>query len=358
MNVRLNEKVKKSDSKMWTNPTTAIGSRALAVVLSILTLLPSVVMAQSDFDISDLRRELEELRTAPPEPSDNFESRNAMLEQQELQLLRQIEDQVPTMAEKAPEATVETATPDVMPESPTIRAMLKEPKVQEPVIEAKPELLSPTEHQEKVVVDTTAVDSLRKQLSEVQSAKEIALKKQTKLGSELAQLTAKVKELESRNSRLSSQLLLAETEVVRLAEELEKFSAARLAGISGAQRVAPSQEPIDSSNRGIPDSSGSVARKASADAVAGARDEESLIATVIAPKANLRSGPGTNNAPIMQVSKGTRLLVETRQGSWYRVVSPTGSRAWIFGDVIAFGSRGSRSPSGTVSISSVRSSSL
>ena len=51
-------------------------------------------------------------------------------------------------------------------------------------------------------------------------------------------------------------------------------------------------------------------------------------------KAFLRAGPGEEHSPLMEVQGGTRLTVEARVGEWYRVISPTGTRAFIRGDVV------------------------
>ena len=59
-----------------------------------------------------------------------------------------------------------------------------------------------------------------------------------------------------------------------------------------------------------------------------------LVGEVTEDKANLRSGPGTENSPVMQVQRGTRLTIEAREGDWYRVMSPTGTRAYIKSDVV------------------------
>ncbi len=64
------------------------------------------------------------------------------------------------------------------------------------------------------------------------------------------------------------------------------------------------------------------------------------VATVVVDKAQLRTGPGKDNSPLMAVSKGTRLVIETRQGDWYRVVAPSGARAWVSSDIVAFGTSG------------------
>lgn len=58
------------------------------------------------------------------------------------------------------------------------------------------------------------------------------------------------------------------------------------------------------------------------------------ILEVTGNKVNLRTGPGEENSPFMQVKKGTRLTVEHRQGEWVRVLAPTGGRAWIRSDLV------------------------
>lgn len=58
------------------------------------------------------------------------------------------------------------------------------------------------------------------------------------------------------------------------------------------------------------------------------------IVEVIADKVNIRSGAGIEHSPIMQVQRGTRLTVEAREGAWYRVFTPTGSRGYIQMNVV------------------------
>lgn len=58
------------------------------------------------------------------------------------------------------------------------------------------------------------------------------------------------------------------------------------------------------------------------------------VATVIVDKAYLRTGPGKEHSPVMALSRGTRLVVERQEGSWYEVTGPTGQRLWAAGEVI------------------------
>lgn len=84
-------------------------------------------------------------------------------------------------------------------------------------------------------------------------------------------------------------------------------------------------------------------------------DSDMQIATVIAEKAQLRTGPGMNNSPLMTVAKGTRLAIETKSGEWYRVVAPTGARAWVSSDVLDLGVGFRRLPPGEHKISNPNS---
>lgn len=74
------------------------------------------------------------------------------------------------------------------------------------------------------------------------------------------------------------------------------------------------------------------------------------VATVTAEKAFLRTGPGKDNSPLMSVGQGTKLVVETRAGEWFRVITPTGTRAWVVSEVLAFSPDYSSRPTSTVRI--------
>jgi len=55
---------------------------------------------------------------------------------------------------------------------------------------------------------------------------------------------------------------------------------------------------------------------------------------VTVPKANLRTGPGKKHGVVTQIAKGVVLSAESRSGSWFRVLDPTGKRAFISDDVV------------------------
>ena len=149
-------------------------------------------------------------------------------------------------------------------------------------------------------------------------------------------LLAKMKEMRN-------QLLIAETEIVRLSSMIEdrnRTTLARYTGESGKiQPPAPIKKPTLLTEAQQQKSS-----------------EDMPIATVMVDNANLRSGPGANNSPIMSVSKGTRLAIEARQGDWYRVIAPTGSRAWIDAKIVNFGKNLESTPTRTVKVQGYDSS--
>ncbi|HMO19060.1 MAG TPA: SH3 domain-containing protein [Oligoflexia bacterium] len=53
------------------------------------------------------------------------------------------------------------------------------------------------------------------------------------------------------------------------------------------------------------------------------------ILEVTGNKVSLRAGPGLNHSSLMDIQSGAKLLVEAREGEWYRVTAPTGGRAYI-----------------------------
>lgn len=70
-------------------------------------------------------------------------------------------------------------------------------------------------------------------------------------------------------------------------------------------------------------------------------NKEVLVVEVARTKINLRSGPGREHSPLIQVPRGSRLVVEDRVGDWYRVITPTGARAYVRSDVVRVLSGGS-----------------
>lgn len=139
----------------------------------------------------------------------------------------------------------------------------------------------------------------------------------------------KIKKLQSDLEEAKNRLMVSETEVERLALLIDARNSAQ-------PRSVTSQAARDLTN-------GTKLRVRDDVEIQAKADSDMPIATVVSEKAQLRTGPGKDNSPLMTVAQGTRLAIETRNGDWYRVIAPTGARAWISSDVIDFGP-GAQSP--------------
>jgi uncharacterized protein YraI len=186
----------------------------------------------------------------------------------------------------------------------------------------------------------------------------------------ISQRDKRIAELTRKLQQARNDLMVAEMEVERLSNIIEDRNQASLgkAGVrySGQSASASRTQPS------LPQS-GVSPRMATKRSYASGGDDESFadespqemrppvaeassdmqIATVIANKANLRTGPSKDNSPLMSVAKGTRLAIEHRVGEWYRVIAPTGMRAWISGEVLAFGRDDRSAPSRTLRVQGV-----
>jgi hypothetical protein len=137
--------------------------------------------------------------------------------------------------------------------------------------------------------------------------------------------------IKKENADVRRRLLLAETEIERLAHEAQSKSEKRI-------KETMNVDISDSSSRNSPSSSEPsrevVKPQSSAEDTATKTSSDVAIATVLVDKIYLRSGPGKENSPVMTVAKGVRLTVETRRGDWLRVVTPNNGRAWVSAEVV------------------------
>ena len=159
------------------------------------------------------------------------------------------------------------------------------------------------------------IDGLPKPAAPV--ANEQLIQRNAQVEKELKDANERANALAKELDETRNRLMIAETQVERLSVIIESRGLSKSSG-TGSQsiaRSAPQRRNVEDEN--LPD--------------------DTQVATVIADKVHLRAGPSKENSPLMAVTKGTRLTVEMRNGDWYRVVAPTGRRAWISADVIAFG---------------------
>ncbi len=169
---------------------------------------------------------------------------------------------------------------------------------------------------------------LRKKSQELASISKAKGESDTKLKDAHSKIADLLKELEETRNRL----MIAETQVDRLARIVDQQSQSK-AGQSGAATSKQTKASGASRPSAEPQSAGDMP-----------------VATVVVDKANLRAGPGPQHSVLMEVGKGSRLAVEDRLKDWYRVTTPTGTRAWVSSDVIAFGPDYQSSPTQTVKI--------
>lgn len=134
----------------------------------------------------------------------------------------------------------------------------------------------------------------------------------------------KISKLKQDLEEAQNRLVLAETEVESLSKALEKRQGGKSVSARSHSDMPARINPMVAS---IPQ-----------------MQEDVQVATVLAEKAYLRSGPGKNNSPVMALTRGARLTIETREGGWYRVFAPNGTRAWIDAEVVALGAQTNMQP--------------
>jgi len=309
--------MKRLKNKLLKNIITA-GLLTIATGLCSSNVLAEVVSERersNDFSFSD-----EELK-----------ERNARLVAEEQKLLEQLQNgerqkDIQSQEAKGPVQDVDTSTRDA-----ELVARLKE---------AESKLATKSRELNMAISQS---ESAKSQLGNLSALRSSHAETQRRLQAAEIRANELATELETTRSRL----MISEVEVERLSSILEdrnRQSLSRLTGSSSSlagqntqARASISERRIDAPSERAPSS-------------------EMPIATVNVDNANLRTGPGLNNSPLMTVSKGTRLTVETRQGDWYRVISPTGARAWVASSVIAFGPGPQESPTRTVQIKGYNSS--
>lgn len=255
---------------------------------------------------------------------------NASLKAQEEMLLNLLATDTPSPKPKADSEA---------PSSPDY-ATNTDSQMEEALLAARALVPSPEEtEQQKGLLET--VQSQRETIDSLTSSK---LSLENRLRVAESKLTEVIKQLE----QTREDLLLAETEVERLSYVIEKRNIHKIRTIQGRSTqsaAAIATGEVMPKKEASPLTSNSPSQESSR--------EQISIATVTAQKANLRTGPGLNNSVLLTVSKNSRLVVESRQGDWYRIIAPTGERAWISGTVIHFGKNGSGHPNEILRIKGV-----
>jgi hypothetical protein len=66
------------------------------------------------------------------------------------------------------------------------------------------------------------------------------------------------------------------------------------------------------------------------------RSHSSSRASITATKAAVRTGPGKAESMLFLLPAGSQVIIDRRSGEWYRVVTDSGARGWIFGQALLF----------------------
>ncbi len=192
--------------------------------------------------------------------------------------------------------------------------------------------------QERIEGQGETIEKYKSQSADLQRQLDTARKNSRELSKELE---------ETRN-----RLIIAETQVERLSSVIEERNRTNLSRYSPPvkKQTTSVQTPSKTYQAPRPANNQRQPAQQNQQPQAEKASDEMPVATVISDKAHLRTGPGKDNSPLMTVSRGTRLAVETRSGEWFRVISPTGARAWVSSDVLSFGG----SPAGGNQANAVR----
>ncbi len=297
-------------------------------------------VASRDERIASLEEALKEFKGAKEQLS-SIESKNADLERAELagrERIAELEKQVAslTSSEQALQADVNRVT------------IALESKDAE-LIHAKRHLCKALGDASMFKVQAengetaaTKIPELAKKISLLEQSVSAQEKKNRELAAELADKNvqlARIPEMEKALVAAKGELLMKQTEIrlfrggtqpAASAPKVQATSGAPAAAAPKSRSVRAIDKLLNGSGpafdamrqmQGLPASSPS------------SEGSDVAILEVTGNKVNLRSGPGEEHSPVMQVKKGTRLTVEHRQGEWVRVLAPTGGRAWVRSDL-------------------------
>jgi hypothetical protein len=248
---------------------------------------------------------------------------------QEEKLLAEEEALIKKAAQTKPKETptaANTATPIATATPTTIPTLIPALATSTPTATPSPTKIIAAATATPAPTATKAVVIIKEKDGKDGAEKNLLMQELQQSKDRIAALTAELDETRSR-------LMVAETQVERLSSVLEN-KASRDINVYTGKQTFPAQQPVQK-ERGpatSPANEAPVAPRILS-------DSDTPLATVIVEKATLRTGPGKLSTPLMSVSYGTRLAVETREGEWFRVISPTGARAWIEGGAIAFGGK-------------------
>lgn len=208
--------------------------------------------------------------------------------------------------------------------------------------------MSVSEDKEQVLLKQLA--SIRKELTVATGALEELKKKQKNNSSEAASAQTRAdelqKQLEARqreNDELAVKLATAERineksrglqqELLESRNELMLAQEQVRTLMSTSKSASPEYQSRNLQQSDVIEPPKSQRPVATPPAVPSNPASDYLTVEVTAQKAALRAGAGEENSIVMEIQQGSRLMVETREGDWYRVITPKGQRAYLRADL-------------------------
>lgn len=156
---------------------------------------------------------------------------------------------------------------------------------------------------------------------------------------ELENAKKKIASLQKELSETKGKLLLAEQEVERLTFVLDERNkeALKAMDIPTKARLDPKElQPLG-------------------DVITEKMTSPIPVATVVSQRLSLKASPNNSSSTIMTVEAGTKLPIEGNQGGWYRVVAPSGVRAWVPANGVTLGKVGISKAADEAAMDAIRS---
>lgn len=166
------------------------------------------------------------------------------------------------------------------------------------------------------------------ELVKKEEASQVAPKvEQPKNDQELENAKKRIAQLQKELSDTKGKLILAEQEVERLTYALDQRNKEALSAMNVPTGASKARlNPKDLQPLG--------------DVISDKMTSPIPVGTVISQRLSLKVAPNNSSSTIMTVEAGTKLPIEGNQGGWYRVVAPSGVRAWIPSGGVTLGNVG------------------
>lgn len=326
-------------------------------MLTIALVSPTLLHAQTDVNVEEIRKEITNPSATTKTSDEDPLKKLRELEAQEASLEAKLKTQsgastspsnasapaVKKEVEKVvhvspimlPQKTI-AETPTTAPTLPMIDTAKKETKEISPIQKAVEGVKEATHDvQEENIELRSKYAAAQKSVTQTQERCAATEKRIGTAEKNYADAQAQLQRLAKELDETRARLMVSETEVERLSARLQ-----------GKEPAGRPNVPLNPGHRD------DTARQESAPALSqpsgpidlqnmpGHASNDMPLASIISDSASLKTGPGYQYSTLMTVSQGTSLAVETRQGEWYRVITPMGARAWVIAGAVRMGGSG------------------